>query len=236
MEFTLHRQLKEEYGCAQAETEVPFGNYRIDVVDKDRFIEIQTSPLVAIRDKIAELLKTRKVIVVKPLIARKRIIKLDGKAGAEIERRMSPKRATSLSVFDELVYFTRVFPNRRLTLEAPLISVEELRYPGHGRRRRKRANDFCVEDLRLVEVEKKLTFKTRKDLIRLLPQELWTKEFGTAEIATSLDIHKFDAQRIAYCLRETGATKLVGKKGNALRYKVPSRMRPSSSVMTAERN
>ena len=43
---------------------------------------------------------------------------------------------TYTDLFDDLVHFTRVFPHRRLTLEVPLVDIEEWRYPGHGRRRR----------------------------------------------------------------------------------------------------
>ena len=56
-----------------------------------------------------------------------------------------------LDVFDELVYFTRVFPHERLVLEVVLVDVEERRYPGRGKRRRRRAKgDFQIEDQLLV--------------------------------------------------------------------------------------
>ena len=44
-----------------------------------------------------------------------------------------------IDLFAELVYFTQLFPNPNLTIDAPLVDVEEWRYPGHGRRRRWRA-------------------------------------------------------------------------------------------------
>jgi len=53
-----------------------------------------------------------------------------------VSRRWSPKRGAAVDIFDDLVHFTRAFPHKRLTLEVPLVEVEELRYPGHGRRRR----------------------------------------------------------------------------------------------------
>ena len=45
----------------------------------------------------------------------------------------------SLDLFDDLVHFTRAFPHPRVAIEAPLVEVEELRCPGHGRRRWRRA-------------------------------------------------------------------------------------------------
>ena len=90
--------------------------------------------------------------VVKPIVANKLLVKLDGRGGAELSRRRSPKRGTLLDVFDELVYFTRVFPHERLTLEVVLVDVEERRYPGRGKRRRRRPErDFQIEDQQLVQ-------------------------------------------------------------------------------------
>ena len=72
------------------------------------------------------------------------------KDGPVASRRLSPKRGTLLDLFHELVYFTRAFPHPNLTIEAVLVEIEEWRYPGHGRRRRWRKNDFVVADQRLV--------------------------------------------------------------------------------------
>jgi hypothetical protein len=56
--------------------------------------------------------------VVKPLIARKTVVRLDGPGGLVLGQRLSPRRCRPLDLFHELVYFTRVFPHPRLTLEA----------------------------------------------------------------------------------------------------------------------
>lgn len=223
MEFSLHRQLKDEYVSGDAQCEVKLGRYRIDVVDQDRLIEIQSSSLSSIRDKIRQLLKSHDVLVVKPLISRKLIIKRDKKGGKELDRRYSPKRANLLSVFDELVYFTKVFPHRRLTLEVPLVTVEEIRYPSHGRRRRKRDSDFQVEDLRLVEIEDRVTLRTKRDLLDFLPIQSLPKTFDTQELAEALGVKRWVSQRVAYCLREIKAAKVVGKKGNAIQYQIVGR-------------
>ena len=220
MEFSLHRQLKEAYCSPTDEIEVPLGNYRIDVVTDSALVEIQSSSLSAIRNKIKQLLKKHTVTVVKPIIGRKWIMKQDGRGGKLLSKRLSPKKGNALSVFDELVYFTKVFPHPRLTLETPVVSVEEFRYPGHGRRRWRRDKDFRIEDLRLVSIDQSLTLRDTDDLLQMLPIDQLPVEFGTAELAEQLDVHRLVAQKIAYCLRETGAVKWVGKQGNALRYRL----------------
>ncbi len=144
METTLHRQLKERFLRPGSEIEVNVQRYRIDVVTDGRLIEIQHSGLAAIRDKIQDLLqKNYWVEVVKPLIARKRLIKLSGKNGKIVQRRWSPRRGTMLDLFDELLYFTRVFPHPKLRLTCPLVEIEEQRFPGHGRRQSPTSGGFC---------------------------------------------------------------------------------------------
>ena len=220
METTLHRQLKEHFAGPKAELEVKLGRYRIDIVDGKRLIEVQHSGLSSIRDKTKDLLRKHPVEVIKPLVARKKLIKLDGKDGNIISNRWSPKRCTRLDVFNELIFFTSVFPHRRLTLRIPLIEIEESRYP-HKRRNRRRGQ-FKVQDQSLLKVIGEDTYQTRADLRGLLPADL-PKIFGTGEIAESMEIERWFAQRIAYCLRKTGTVKIVGKKGNSLQYRfVPS--------------
>ncbi len=218
METSLHRQLKAHYAGSEGAQEVVCERYRIDAVCGDELVEIQHGSLAAIRDKIRRLLRKHRVRVVKPIVASKLLVKLDARGGGEVSRRRSPKRGVVLDVFDELVYFTRVFPHQRLTLEVVLVDVEEWRYPGCGRRRRRRPkSDFQVEDQLLVKIVASHSFATNDDLLRLLPKRL-PAEFHTGHLAERLKAPRWTAQRMAYCLRQTGAVRVVGKKGNAILY------------------
>jgi hypothetical protein len=217
METTLHRDLKTLYGGEDVQFEVPLGPHRIDVVSGGRLVEIQVASLAAIRDKIRILLKEHRVVVVKPIIVRKTLVKRVKEDGPVGSRRLSPKRGTILDLFDELVHFSRVFPHHRLTLEVPLIDVEEWRYPGHGRRRRWRQNDYQVEDQKLIAVHQTHCFRTAADLARLITCPL-PRPFHTGQLAESLGVDRWIAQRIAYCLRQTHAVREVGKQGNARLY------------------
>ena len=86
-----------------------------------------------------------------------------------IQSRKSPKRGTLLDLFEELVYFTGVFPDKNLTMEFLLVDIEETRYPGHGRRYRRRESDHQVQDLSLVEIIDRKTIHTATDLFHWLP-------------------------------------------------------------------
>jgi hypothetical protein len=217
METSLHRQLKEHYAAAGGLTEQRVDRYRIDVILDKQLVEIQLAPLSAIRDKIAALLKKHDVLVVKPIVARKHLVKRRRAGGRVVSRRRSPKQRTLLDLFEELVHFTRVYPHRRLTLEVPLIEIEEYRYPGHGRRRWRRDNDHQVEDQHLLEILEVHRFQTAADLCRMLPPGL-PRPFHTGQIAEGLGVERWIAQRMAYCLRQTGAIHAVGKIRGAWLY------------------
>jgi hypothetical protein len=228
LETSLHRQLKEYYAAGEARVEARLGSYRIDVLADDRLVEIQHGSLAAIRDKIAALLGDgHPVLVVKPIVARKSIVRLERKGGRVLGRRASPKQGRILDLFHELVYFTRVFPHPNLALEVPLVEIDEWRYPGHGRRRRWRKRDHVVQDQQLIRIAETHRFESGDDLLRLLPAEL-PCPFHTGDLARLLDVPRWIAQRIAYCLRNMQVARQVGKQGNACLYELRTPIRSAA--------
>jgi hypothetical protein len=222
METSLHRDLKTRYAGEGARFEVALDGYRIDVMSAGRLVEIQHASLGALRDKARALLETHCVVVVKPIVVQKILVKRAGRDGPVTARRVSPKRGTLWDLFDELIHFTGVFPHERLTLEVPLVDVEEWRYPGHGRRRRWRLDDYEVEDQKLLAVHATYRFRTAADLARLVERPV-PQPFHTGHLAESLGVARWRAQRIAYCFRQTGAAREVGKQGNQRLYEFACR-------------
>ncbi len=218
METSLHRQLKEAYAARDGRLEVPLTGYRIDVVARGRLIEIQHGSLAAIRDKVRALLRDHHVLVVKPIVAKRWLVRRMGKRGRALGRRMSPKRGTIFELFDELVYFTQVFPHPNLVLEVPMVVIEEWRYHTPGRRWRK----YRVLDQKLIEVARIHQFQVPNDLARLIGCPL-PVPFHTGDLAKALNVDRWWAQRIAYCLRQTGAIVPVGKQRNTRLYQLASR-------------
>lgn len=218
METTLHQQLKHRYAEDPSQTEVAVGRYRIDAIRNGELIEVQCASLSAIRDKCQNLLQRHQLRVVKPLIMRTRIAKIKQQGGPITSRRMSPKHGCVLDVFDDLIYFTRVFPHPNLTIEVPLIHIEQLRAPAKKRRRRRWQKDYQVQDVKLESMEGSIELREPSDLLDLiqLPDEM--SSFNTADLAKSIDRPRWHAQQIAYVLRNTGALDQTSRNRSGIVY------------------
>ena len=222
MESTLHRELKLIYGGSLEDVEVQIDGYRIDAVVNGTLYEIQQASLGALREKVRALLTRHTVVVVKPLASRTKLIRRDKKSGPVVSSRYSPSRESLYHLFVDLVYFVDVFPHKRLTLEVVLIEQEEHRIS--RTRRRRRSLDYCVEDRRLLQVVSTCALRTPSDLRALLPEGL-TLPFTTEDLAREAKIPRWIAQKMAYCLRETGAVESLGKHGRAMLYGLPKQKR-----------
>lgn len=222
METSLHRQLKLIYGGSVEDVEVQVDGYRIDAVVRGRLFEIQQASLSALRDKVRDLLERHRVVVVKPLVSRKFLIRRDLPDGDIVSSRFSPIRENVYHLFEDLVHFVNVFPHPRLTLEVVLTEQEEHRISRV--RRRRRGPDFRVEDRLLTQVVSTTKLKTAADLRKLLPKTL-PASFTTGDLASHAEIPRWLAQKMAYCLRKVGAIELQGKQRNAMVYCVSSKRR-----------
>lgn len=222
METSLHQQLKLHYAPDVSKTEVAVGRFRIDAVRNDELIEIQCASLSAIKSKIQTLLKRHQVRVVKPIVLRTRIAKKKTSRSRVSSRRMSPKRGDVLDLFDDLIYFTRVFPHDGLTLELALVHVEQTRVPGK-RRRRRWQKDYSVQDVSLETIESTIELTTASDLCDLVGIDPQADAFTTEDIAALTQRPRWFAQKIAYVLRETHAIESIGRRRTGIVYRtVPS--------------
>ena len=70
---------------------------------------------------------------------------------------------------------------------------------------------------RLLGVLERHVIATPLDLWSLISWEL-PEPFQTLQLARVLNRPRWFAQKVAYCLRESGASTVIGKAGNALVY------------------
>ena len=220
METALHRQLKLHYATSAELTEVTVHGYRIDAIGRrGELIEIQHASLGALRDKTRCLLEqqSKRVRIVKPIVARKTLVTLDAPGGSVIRKRASPKRCDLLEIFMDLVHFGTIFPHPKLSLEAVLIEVEETRVD-RLRPSRRRGKRYRTLEQRLVNIESRYEFSKLADLLAVLPLAQLPQPFDTAELAAAMGKPRWFAQKVAYCLRQAGGAQLVGKRGNSQLY------------------
>ena len=230
METSLHRSLKALYLTPGARTEAVVGAYRADVLRDDVLVEIQASPFSAISRKIGNLVREHRVLVVKPIARKKTLLRRSSSKGDWDVRRMSPKHGRLIDIFEDLVYFTRVFPHANLCVDVALVDEEELRVPRSARRFR--GPNFRVVDRRLCEIVSSCRLATAADLIALLPAGL-PRVFTTDMLARHIDAAEWFARKVAYTLRHCGATRATGKRGNRIVYEVAAACARGPELMVA---
>ena len=211
-EKSLHSSIKQWYAVPGDRLEVKVDKYIIDLVREDSLIEIQTRNFSAIGNKLRDLVKYNKVMLVHPIAIEKYIVTLEDSEEA-ISRRKSPKKGKLTDLFDELVRIPDLMGQDNFILEILMTKEEEIRCKdGKGSWRRK---GISIKDRRLLEVVEKVTFKEEKDFLRFLPEEL-PLNFTNKDLAKILKINVYKARKITYCFRKMKLIKEVGKLKNEL--------------------
>jgi hypothetical protein len=215
METSLHRALKERYAAGGSERpEVGLAGFRIDAVDRaGRLVEIQSGPLGPLRLKLRQLLPDHRMRIVKPIATKRRIVWRSKSDGPDLSARCSPKRGTLVDVFDDFMGVATVFPHANLEIEILEITIDEIRVP------RRRWPGYSVVDRLLGKIQSATCLRHAADLWRLLPSCGGGREpFTTLDLADQIERPIWFAQRVAYCLRQSGAVCVVGKLGNRRIY------------------
>jgi hypothetical protein len=215
METSLHRVLKDRYASGEIDRrEVSIAGFRIDAIDDTgRLIEIQSGALGPLCAKLQKLLPAYRLRIVKPVVLGRRLIRRLRHDGPIVSTRRSPKRGTLVDVFDDLIGVVRVFPHVNLEIEVLGVTIDEVRVA------RRRRPGYTVADRCLGEIHEAATLARAVDLWSLLPLDCdGGNPFTTIDLARRLDRTLWFAQRVAYCLRKTGAARVVGKTGNSLIY------------------
>jgi hypothetical protein len=210
-EGPLHAAVKALLAEPGDRLEVPVGRFVIDLVRADgELVEVQTGSFGALGRKLDALLDDHRIRVVHPIAAERRIVRVDAH-GEVVSARRSPKRATAVAVFDELVAFPSLLTHPNLTIEVLLLREDHIRRPEPTVRRGRRRDPG---ERRLVEVLDRVTLRTPEDIVAALPT-FPAEPFSTRELATCLGCSRLVAQRTLYCLRAIGIVEPAGKRGRA---------------------
>ena len=119
-------------------------------------------------------------------------------------------------LFWELVSIPQLLLNPNFSLEVLMIRGEEVRRYNERRVRK----GWLIEGHRLLDVLDQRSFGHSTDWLRFLPEGL--ESFTTSDLASRINTRRELAQKMAYCLREAKMIELIGKRGRANLYRVPS--------------
>ena len=225
-ESALHKSLKifyaERYG---GKTEVQVEQWICDIVcDEKTVIEIQTKSVSSLHRKAAALLaRGKKIIIVHPIITRKKI-RTFNTSGKEIYAKASPKKESVYSMLRELTGLCDILLHENFSLVCPLVTAEEKRVQTeepeqskNGRRRFKKA--WQKTDKSLVSIEGEIIFRDKENYIALLPAAL-PEEFSSAELSHFLKKEgKPYANLILWLLYKMNLIERTEKKGRLFYYR-----------------
>ncbi len=215
-EQPLHAALKEWYAGPGSRLEVAVDGFVVDIVQADLLVEIQTGSFSSIKHKVTTLATEHRLRLVYPIARQKWLLKLPTQGDGQVTRRKSPKRGRPAEVFKELVSFPRLMCKDSFSLELAFIHEEEVRrYDPRCWRNR----GWVTVERRLLDVVGRRLFRSPEDLAALLPAGLPT-HFTTADLASAMDGPRRLAQKMAYCLHQSGVLIQVGKLGRSHLYSV----------------
>jgi hypothetical protein len=217
-EKPLHASLKQWYARRGDRFEVTVDRFVIDIVRDDLLIEIQTSNFASIKSKLTHLAGRHRVRLIYPIVQEKWIVRSGSRDDKGAIRRKSPKRGRMEDLFWELVSIPQLLLNPNFSLEVLMIRGEEVRRHSEAKRRGRRG--WLIEGRRLLEVVDQRSFRQSADWLRFLPDGL--ELFTTSDLASRMNTRRELAQKMAYCLREARMIELIGKRGRANLYCVPS--------------
>jgi len=212
-EKSLHAALKRAYAQDGDRFEVPVDGYHVDLVRGDLLVEFQTGNFSALKRKLAHLVLDHPVRLVHPIPAGKWLVKLSPR-GKVLSRRKSPKRGCVDDIFEELVSLPALLAEPNFSLEVLMTYEEEVLQKSRDKWRR---GGWATVERRLLGITDRWVFETPADLADLLPAEL-PCPFTTTDIASRAGKPLWIAQKMAYCLRQSGALTVAGKKGQSILY------------------
>lgn len=214
-EKSLHAKLKQWYFQPGDRFEDIVDGFHIDIVRNKLLIEIQTQNFSSIKRKLAVLLKRFAVRLVFPIAREKWIVRYAKDGTTQLGRRKSPKKGNIFNLFEELVSTPSLIKDQNFSIEVLITLEEEIRHDdGLGSWRRR---GWSIADRRLLEVVNRHIFEKPSDFLTLIPPTL-PDPFSTKELAECTNQPRWLTQKMAYCLREMGVVKAVGKSGNSVLY------------------
>ncbi len=199
--------------------EVGMGSFVADVMIEDTVYEIQTGGYYPLKRKLSYYLTQteKRVIVVTPIIRKKRLMWIDPETGAMTPGRQTTVRMAWTKVLRELFWLSELLDFERLSFWFPVLSVDEYRkLDGFGADKKIKATKIEKIPRELLELEE---VESMADMARLfippqLPDRFLAKDFSKLTGARRLALSS-----CLKALENMGLISRDGKEGNAVVYR-----------------
>lgn len=228
-ETELHKFFKEKYAKeAKGFTEVKVQNYVCDIVtENSEIIEIQTTSLYKLSEKINALHKDYKIKVIFPFPFEK-YIENYSESGELLNCKRSPKKNKWINIFTELIGFLPFIVEKKCTLEVIGISITEKRIKTEKPVQTKnRSRHFLKNWYKTGKSLRKIIdtkiISTKKDFTQILQEEFQANKIDTNNFTAS-DVKKYFTKRKLYLvislLSKNGIIELTKTEKNKKFYKL----------------
>ncbi len=177
-ETNLHNTLKKIYAEEfNGKTEQKFGRFTCDIITEDEIIEIQTSNLSSLKEKILfAIQQNKKIRIIHPIIEKK-LIETISPSRESLSVKKSPKSQYVYSVTRGLTGIAHLLLDPLVSLEIISVEIIETRQKTekpvqtHNKSRR-HLKDYLVTEKKLVSINSKQIFRTKEDYLKLIPEKL----------------------------------------------------------------
>ncbi len=217
-EKTLHRVLKDYFEPDRTRQEVPIDRFVADIYSPNGIVEIQTSGLAAMRDKLEAFLPLGPVTLVYPIAVKKWIYWIDPESGEIGEKHRSPKIGKIADAVPEMVYILPYLLHENLTIRVVLLEIDEYRWLNGRRSLTKKRGSTRYERIP-VDLFGMYDFALADDYLAQLPA-LPEGEFTAKDLTVPLKLRGRRASAFVRVLTETGVIIRCGKRGNAYLYRL----------------
>ncbi len=178
-EKTLHRVLKEYFTEDGAVQEHPLDRFVADIYSPKEIIEIQTSGLSSLREKLEAFLEIKPVTLVYPIAKQKWVYHLDAECGAWGKKRKSPKTGQVLDAIPEMVYILPFLHHPNLKIRIVLLHIEEYRVPAKNRRGHERYDRLPTDITDIFDIENSADVR---EILPTINEEVFSAKSLTAPL------------------------------------------------------
>ena len=199
--------------------EVGQGRYVADVLVEDTVYEIQTAGYYPLKKKLEYYLRETdcRVVIVTPVVRKKRLIWVDPETGATTEGRQTTVRMAWVRILREMYWLSEFLDFERLSFWFPVLSVDEYRkLDGYGCDKKKRASKIEKIPRELLDIGE---VSGLEDVVALFVPEALPQRFFAKDFAALTGARRLTLSSCLHALEAMGIIEKDGKEGNAFVYR-----------------